>query len=76
MERMDMRDGRGNKTQFVDSYLSSDYIERYLRAMTDYTEYHDSDFPFTVELQAAIHKHQHPKSCEESSFLIYYTFVA
>jgi hypothetical protein len=72
---MDMRGGRGDKIQFDASHLSRNPVERYLRVMTDYMEYDDSDFAFTVELQAAVHKRHHPQSCEKSSFLSYYVFV-
>jgi hypothetical protein len=47
-------------------------LDRYISAMTDSNEYRDSDFSFTAEIQQALYNHQHPKSCESASFLIYY----
>lgn len=51
-------------------------LDRYLDAMTNSAEYRDSDFPFTEEVQKSIYRHQHPKSCSESSFLIFYVYVS
>lgn len=47
-------------------------LDRYINAMTNTTEYADSDFSFTVDVQKAIYSHQHPRSCSDSSFLIFY----
>lgn len=51
-------------------------MDRYLRAMEDPTEYADSDFSFTAEIQAALRSHQHPANCRDASFLVYYVYVA
>jgi hypothetical protein len=50
-------------------------MDRYLQAMNDPTEYHDSDFTFTPEIQKAIYMHQHPATCDDASFLIYYVYA-
>jgi hypothetical protein len=56
------------------SRRSASVLDRYVRAMTDSSEYEDTDFPFTTEIQRALYAHQNPSSCESSSFLIYYVW--
>jgi hypothetical protein len=51
-------------------------MDRYLEAMSNPKEYIDSDFPFTAEVQEALHRHQRPTSCRDANFLIYYVCVA
>lgn len=53
---------------------SPSILERYLNAMNDPTEYHDSDFAFTPEVQEALFQHQNPQNCESAKFLIYYVW--